>query len=452
MKILLITPSVSPDTKTPGGLMIPQLALHILEGLTPSSHSVKTIEEESEQLNMNEECDLVGISCMTSNAPRAYHLAQEFRKRGKKVVLGGVHPTILPDEALRYADSVVIGEAEGVWEQVLEDCAAGKLQRTYQCPPPSLDRYIPMKFRKTSQKRLFNVIPVMTTRGCPYSCDFCCVSDLYGKKIRHAPIANVVRDIEESKNKIFIFLDDNIIGEPRYAKELFKAITPLRIKWVGQASISFVKDTELMKLAADSGCGALFFGLESVSVAQLKKMRKSIKEVAQMGEAVKKIKGMGIHFHASFVFGFDDDTPSIFSETLEFLQKNKISTASFNILTPYPGTAVYKKLSGEGRLLTHDWKYYDHSTVVFKPKNMTPYELQAGEIWTKKEFSKISSILKNLPWNLSHPLLYVAMNLGTRQNVKTDLARLPGLEAELFNNKREEFAPTAQPAVLAGSF
>jgi radical SAM superfamily enzyme YgiQ (UPF0313 family) len=449
MKILLITPSVCPDTKTPGGLMIPQLALHMLEGLTPASHSVKLVEEESEVLNVDEECDLVGISCMTSNAPRAYHLAQEFKKRGKKVVLGGVHPTILPDEALQYADAVVVGEAEGVWEQLLTDCKNGGMKKKYVQEPPSLERYIPMRFRKDSKRRLFNVLPVMTTRGCPYSCDFCCVSDLYGKKIRHAPIANVVRDIEESNGKTFIFLDDNIIGEPRYAKELFKAIMPLKIKWVGQASISFVQDTELMKLAAKSGCGALFFGLESVSVAQLKKMRKSIKEVHKMGEAVKKIKGMGIHFHASFVFGFDDDTTAVFPDTLEFLQKHKISTASFNILTPYPGTAVYRQFKSEGRLLTSDWKYYDHSTVVFRPKNMTPYELQSGEILAKKEFSKISSIIKNLPWNLSHPLLYVAMNLGTRANVKVDMARLPLLASTLFDMTPEGL-PLIEPVVQAG--
>lgn len=450
MKILLISPSVHPDTKTPGGLMIPQLALHILEGLTPSSHNVRVVEEESEHLNIDEECDLVGISCMTANAPRAYHLAHEFRKRGKKVVLGGVHPTILPEEAMQYADAVVVGEAESVWEQVLEDCQNGGMKTKYQQPPPSLEKYIPMRLRKTSKKRLFNVLPVMTTRGCPYSCDFCCVSDLYGKKIRHAPISNVVRDIEESKGKTYMFLDDNIIGEPRYAKELFKAITPLKIKWVGQASISFVHDTELMELAAKSGCGALFFGLESVSVAQLKKMRKSIKEVEKMGEAVKTIKGFGIHFHASFVFGFDNDTTAIFPETLEFLQKNKISTASFNILTPYPGTAVYKQFKSEGRLLTDDWKYYDHSTVVFKPRNMTPYELQSGEIWTKKEFSKLSSIIKHLPWNLSHPLLYIAMNLGTRENVKVDTLRLPQLASELFNSKPQIRLPMQPVGVQAG--
>jgi radical SAM superfamily enzyme YgiQ (UPF0313 family) len=447
MKILLISPSVYADAKTPSGLMIPQLALHILEGLTPSRHDVKIVEEENEAVDLDEECDVVGISCMTSNAPRAYELAEEFRRRGKKVVLGGVHPTILPEEAMIHADAVVAGEAEAAWERVLEDVERGSLKKMYREPPPSLDRYIPMKYRKTSKKRLFNVIPVMTTRGCPYSCDFCCVSKLYGSKIRHAPVANVVRDIEEANNKIFIFLDDNIIGEPHYAKELFRAIKPLKIKWVGQASISFVHDHELMKLAADSGCQALFFGLESVSEVQLKKMRKSIKHIGEMGEAVKAIKDMGIHFHASFVFGFDDDTKAIFPDTLEFLQKHNIGTASFNVLTPYPGTKIYKQLTDEGRLITGDWRYYDHSTVVFRPRNMSAYDLQAGELWVKKEFSRISSILKRLPWNLSHPLLFSAMNLGIRENVKTDTIRLPNLATDLFDMKAD--IPLLEPEVMA---
>jgi radical SAM superfamily enzyme YgiQ (UPF0313 family) len=431
VKVLLISPSIAPDIKTPDGLMIPQLALHILEGLTPPEYQVKTVEEETEGINLDADCDLVGISCMTANAPRAYHLAGEFKKRGKKVVLGGVHPTLLPDEALSYADSVVVGEAEGVWEQVLEDFRKGALQRTYHHSKPSLDRYIPLKFRKLTKKRLFNVIPVMTTRGCPYSCEFCCVSDIFGKEIRHSPISNVVRDIEDSRGKIFIFLDDNIIGKPHYAKELFKAITPYKIKWVGQASISFVHDAELMKLAADSGCAALFFGLESVAEAQLKTMRKSIKEIKGVEDAIKRVKDLGIHFHASMVFGFDSDTREIFPETLKFLEKNKVGTASFNVLTPYPGTRIYEQFKSQGRLLTTDWKYYDHSTVVFQPRNMTPYELQAGEIWVKREFTKITSILRRLSGNLSHPLLHLALNFGSRKNVKTDTQRLPKLASKI---------------------
>lgn len=423
-KILLISPSVNITQRTPIGIMMPQLALHILLGLTPKEYKVKIVEEELEDINLNEECDLVGISCMTANAPRAYDIARHFRQRGKKVVLGGVHPTILPDEARKHADSVVIGEAEGVWEQLLEDFNNGGLKETYQKKEVSLDRYIPTTTKNIGRKRLFKVIPIMTTRGCPYDCEFCCVHDLYGKKLRHAVISNVVKDIQETGGKIYMFLDDNIVGNPVYAKELFRAIRPLKIKWVGQSSISFSKDAELMRLAKESGCGALFIGLESVSTHQLNKMRKSIKDIEGLETAIKKIKDTGIHLHASMVFGFDNDTNDIFYETLKFLNKNRIGTSSFNILTPYPGTRLYQRLKQENRIITEDWRYYDHNTVVFKPKKLTPMELHDGRLWILKEFTKISSVLKRLPFNLSHPLLYLALNKGSRDGTNNEIANV----------------------------
>src|SRR5512133_270446 len=271
MKILLISPTIDKTKRTNKGLMMPQLSLYILKGLTPKRHEVITIEEETEEVNPDQDCDLVGISCMTANSPRAYELAKQFRARNKVVVLGGVHPTILPDEALEFADAVVIGEAEGVWEDLLRDFEAGTLKRRYHNPEPDLSTYVQKDFSNLIQRRLYNLIPVLTTRGCPYHCSFCCVTNIYGKKIRHIPVANIVRDIKESGSKHFMFLDDNIIGQPTYAKELFRAIKPLGIKWVGQASVSIlVNDDELIKLAAESGCKALFIGIESVSEEQLK--------------------------------------------------------------------------------------------------------------------------------------------------------------------------------------
>jgi radical SAM superfamily enzyme YgiQ (UPF0313 family) len=418
--------------KKPGFLMIPQLALHLIAGLTPPQYEVKIVEEESETVDLEEECDLVGISCMTSNATRAYALAREFRQRGRTVILGGVHPTLLPDEAQQHADAVVVGEAEGVWEQLLEDWQAGALRPRYHVASPSLDRYVPMGNRRQARKRLFDVLPVMTTRGCPYNCDFCCVHDIFGRRIRHVPIDNVVRDIETSGGKIFIFLDDNIIGDPGYAGQLFQAIKPLRIKWVGQASLSFVKNTQLIRLARDSGCAGLFFGLESVSPVQLGKMRKSIKEVAKVGEAIRKVKDFGIYFHGSLIFGFDSDTLDTFPETLDFLEKNRISSASINVLTPYPGTEVFRRLKAQGRLLTEQWRYYDHSTTVFQPLNMSPFELQAGRLWVLKEYTRISSVLRRLPAHLDHPLLHLAMNLGFWAGCRKDLNQLPALAADLF--------------------
>ncbi len=435
MKILLISPTIDAEKRTNKGLMMPQLALYILQGLTPQEHDVTIVEEEAEDIDLEYECSLVGISCMTANAPRAYELCHKFKERGKTVVLGGVHPTILPHEALEHADCVVIGEAEGVWEQLLDDFMRDRLEEKYHNPNPDLGKYVPKDFSKIIKKGLFNVFPIMTTRGCPYNCDFCCVTNLFGKKIRHVPIENVLRDIRDSGARNFMFLDDNIIGHPKYAKELFKAIKPLNIVWVGQASVSLlVKDNELMQLAAESGCKALFFGIESVSEEQLQTMRKAFKEIKQMEDAFKKIKKMRILIHASMVFGFDNDTKEIFNDTVRFLIKNKVSTVSFNVLTPYPGTKIYQDLKKENRLTTTDWRYYDHNTVVFKPKNMTPYELQMGKINARKKFYTIASILKRLPGNLYNLVLYFATNYGHMKQAKVEARRMAKLKYRLFEN------------------
>ncbi len=433
MKILFLSPRTGRESKTPAALMIPQLGLHILAGLTPPEHEVKIVEEEAEDINLDEPCDVVGISCMTANAPRAYHLAHEFRRRGRKVVLGGVHPSILPDEAIEHADAVVVGEAEGVWNEVLAEAAAGTLRRRYHRPDCDLASYIPMRKGSFVRKSLFQVLPVMTTRGCPFRCDFCCVSDLFGNRIRHLPVANVVRFIQETGGKRYLFLDDNVIGDRRYARELFAGIRPLGIQWVGQASVSLSHDRNLLKLAADSGCAGLFFGVESVSAAQLQKMQKSPKNVVLLEDAIKRVRDAGMFFHASLVFGFDEDTKAIFPETLEFLSRNKIGTATFNVLTPYPGTRIYEQFRREGRLLTEDWRHYDHATVVFRPRNMSPCELQEGKAWVKREFSRLWSILRRSPANLRHPFYYAAMNLAIRKNAVEDYRELPRQKAELFD-------------------
>lgn len=434
MKILLISPTVDTSKKTNKGLMMPQLGLYILQGLTPSEHEVTVIEEENGLVDLDHECDLVGISSMTANAPRAYYLCKEFKKRGKTVILGGVHPSILPDEALEHADSVAVGEAEGIWETILEDFQNNRLKKKYHNPSPDLKRYVPKDFKAITKRRLYNLIPIMTTRGCPYNCEFCCVSNLYGKKIRHVPVENVVRDIKESGAKNFMFLDDNIIGHPKYAKELFKAIKPLNIKWVGQASVSLLtKDDEMMKLAAESGCKILFLGIESVSEEQTKSMRKAFKEIDELKAALKKIRKLGILVHASMVFGFDSDTKKVFKDAVKFLIDNKISTVSFNILTPYPGTKVYDDLKRQGRLTTTDWKYYDHNTAVFQPKNMTPQELQIGKTFARQKFYCASSVLKRLPYNSFSPVIYLATNYGHIKQVKVEKKRIETLKNEIFD-------------------
>jgi radical SAM superfamily enzyme YgiQ (UPF0313 family) len=434
MKILLISPSVDPNEKTNKQMMMPQLALIILEGLTPKEHQVVTVDEEAETIDLEHDCDLVGISFMTSNASRAYWLAGEFKKRGRTVVLGGVHPTLLPEEASPHGDAVVIGEAEGVWAELLEDFQNGRLKKIYHNPRPDLSVYVPKDFSKITKRSLFSLVPIMTTRGCPYHCDFCCVTDLFGKEIRHVPVDNVVRDIRESGARNFMFLDDNIIGHRSYAKELFAALKPLKISWVGQSSISLlVKDDELLRLAAESGCIGLFVGLESIKEAQMSSMRKSFGTIRGLEEALKKLHRAGIFTHASMIFGFDEDTPDVFEDTANFLIRNKVHTVAFNVLTPYPGTKTFRKMKEEGRLLTDDWTYYDHSTVVFQPKNMTPYELMAGKIRARKKFYGAGSILRRLSGNLRHPVVYMAMNWGHIKAVKVEEKRLEAVKKELYD-------------------
>ncbi len=411
-KILLISPCSDIDKKTPKGIKIPEIALGIIAALTPQNFDVQVIEEETSDVNFDTDCSLIGISCMTANSSRAYDIGDEFKKRGKTVVLGGIHPTIKPDEALKHGDSVVIGEAEGAWDELLKDYMNNQLKPKYNGGHPELKDYPCPKRQKEKGIRLFDVVPVLTTKGCPYKCSFCSVHNIFGNKIRHMPIDKVVDYIISSEGKNFLFVDDNIMGYPKYAKELFKKIAPLKINWVGQSSISFAKDFELMQLARDSGCKGLFFGLETVSKTQLKNFRKNFTKIEQIEEAVKKIKDMGILFQASLVFGFDDDTENVFDETLEFLLKNNISSAAINILTPYPGTQIYEDFKKEGRILTEDWKYYDTTNVVYKPKNIPPEKLAEEYQRVKKEFYSFGSIIKRLPSNLKHPLLYFFVNLG----------------------------------------
>ena len=414
MKILLVSPVRDPHKFTNKGILIPQLALFILQGLTPKKHEVKIVEEEYMDLDLDEDCDVVAISCLTSNAYRGYRIADTFREKGKIVVMGGIHPSLLPDEALEHADAVVVGEAEGVWEKMLEDIESGNLQERYHEPNPDLDRYIPKDFSTLSKKRMYNLVPLQTSRGCPYNCDFCCVTNIFGKRITLIPVKHIVRDIKESGARNFIFLDDNIIGNQKYARELFTALIPLKIRWVGQSSISFARNIDIMELAKKSGCKGLFIGLESVLETNINKYKK-LKSLEDTQQSIKKILKMGILIQASVIFGFDEDTHETFGETIKFLIKNRISLASINALTPYPGTRVFKKFKETGRLLHEKWEYYDHHTVVFKPKNMSPLELQIGKIKAKSDFSKIFSIAKRILGNLRMPAFYLAVNLGYRK-------------------------------------
>ncbi len=424
MKLLLISPSHKFRKKL-RAIKIPQLSLHILASLTPNDVDITVIDEEIREIDFSLNIDLVGISCMTATANRSYQLSDMFRQRGSKVVLGGIHPTILPQEAIRHADAVVIGEAEGCWADVINDFRKGNLQKFYHVPEPDLSKYPFPRRDFHIDKALFNCVGLLTTRGCPYACEFCSVTDFYGRKIRHRPVSMVVGDIKQSGSKTFLILDDNVTGHPKYSKELFEALIPLGIGWVGQSSISLAKDKEMLKLCRLSGCAALFFGLESVSPSSLTGMKKSLKSIEETEEAIKIIQDNGIAFHPSIILGFDTDTKAIFDDTLEFLERTKLSTMALNVLTPYPGTRIYQRFKDQGRIISHDWRHYDHHTVVFQPKNMTPQELAEGHHYVQSEFYSFSSIVRHIPFlfrvspiNLRRTLLFLLLNIAGKSVAK----------------------------------
>jgi radical SAM superfamily enzyme YgiQ (UPF0313 family) len=381
-------------------LMFPSLGLPILASLTPSEIQVAIIDEYFDEVPFHDPADLIGISFMTPQAPRAYQIGSEFKKRGKKVVMGGIHASALPEEALEHADAVVVGEAEGIWLQVLEDFKNGKMEGIYRSPQfPKLEG-LPMPRYDLLHKdryRLFKFnFPIQAGRGCPFKCEFCSVTKLFGNQYRWRPVEEVVQEIQQNKLKKIFFVDDNIVGHRAYALQLFKALIPLKLRWAGQASLNLAKDEELLSLAAESGCGLLLIGVESISNSNLAECGKSFFKAEEITGYFSKIRGKGILIRASIIFGMDGDDPDVFQKTAKFLIQEKVAYAEFNILTPMPGTELRKRLETEGRILDFDWSHYDGLHAVFQPLQMGKELLEKGLWDAQREFYAIPNILKRV--------------------------------------------------------
>jgi radical SAM superfamily enzyme YgiQ (UPF0313 family) len=418
MRILLVSPRSLASEETSKWLRIPQLSLPILAALTPAGHDVVMVEEEVDPLPAAEAWDVVGVTAMTANVHRAYQLASRFRRQGARVILGGIHPSVMPEEAAEHADAVVIGEAEGIWPQVLDDIQHNRLQRFYRNAQPDLANS-PLPAR-VKPRRLLGLppylMPIMATRGCPYQCEFCSVHRVYGLGQRHLPIDHVVADIVRNDPRLIMFLDDNIGALRPYAMQLFEALRPLRKKWCGQATVRFILDEELFRAAVRSGLRALFVGVETVEPDACAALRKSPGGIALYDQAIARCRSAGVMFHASLIFGLDEQTPRVFEHTLEFLLRNSVPSISPNILTPYPGTPLFERLTREGRILHTNWTYYDHTNVCYQPRNMSPEELAEKYIDFRRRFLSWSSIAQRLPaqWNVL-PWAYLGMNLALRQ-------------------------------------
>jgi radical SAM superfamily enzyme YgiQ (UPF0313 family) len=421
MRILLVYPKSNFPDALPGSLRIPQLTLPIIAALTPPEHDVQMIEEEFEPLNTNESWDVVGITAMTATALRAYELASIFRRNGAKVILGGIHPSVMPDEAAQFADAVVVGEAEGVWQQILKDVQLNQLRKRYDNPHPDItESPLPLRPKNRSFLGLRSwVTPIMASRGCPHDCEFCCVHRVYGRRQRHIPIKHIIEDVRRSGARRVMFLDDNIGGVRSYALDLFSALEPLKVRWYAQASTRFILDDGLFDHALRSGLNALFVGVESVEPESRKTMRKSPPSIELCEKAIRRCRDAGVSFHASLIFGRDEDSPHVFDRTLEFLTRNSVPSISPCILTPYPGTPVFDRLTREGRILHHNWSYYDHTNVCFQPKTMNPEELAEKYLDFRDKFFSYSSILRRGPAQLRvSPVVYLGANMAYRKTTR----------------------------------
>jgi len=430
-KLLLISPFFSEHVKKPTEkpFLIPPLNLPIVASLTPNNYEIELIDENIEEIDFNKTVDLVGITSMTAQAPRAYKIADKWRERGVKVVLGGIHPTAVPHEAAKHADAVVIGEVEGVWSRLIRDMEYNRLKRFYHSPKrPSLENlpHPRLDLLKSERYIVCNIIQIF--RGCPFNCRFCSVTNFFGNTYRYKPVEDVVKEVEmrvgnTTKSRFFGFLDDNIGGLPSYTKELFRKLIPLNILWGGQASLTIARDRELLRIFEKSGCKALFIGLESASQAALQESNKGFLKVSQFKEAIKIIHDHGISIEGAFIFGFDDDDLGVFEKTVEFADRIGVDAAQFGILTPFPGTAIWEKLTQENRILSADWSKYTIGHVVFRPRKMSPERLQEGADWAWREFYSLRRILKRFPrsfhWGFKSAIPILIAQFAYRSLLKT---------------------------------
>ena len=369
----------------------------ILAALTPPSYQIDMIDDSIQKIDYNQSCDLVCITVYTMNAPRAYQIADEFRKKGVKVVLGGWHPSALPNEAKQHADSVVIGEAEEIWPQLLKDFENSCLKSFYN----QLKIVNPLKIptpRRIFNKRHYLSASVQASRGCPNRCFFCAMTNRkYGRIYRTRPVKEVIEEIKNISPKFFQFNDNSLTIDPIYSKELFISLKNLNKKFFCNGNINILnRDENLLKLASDAGCCAWAIGLESVSQESINYLGKKTNKIKEYASTIKKIHDHGMMVLADFIFGFDTDNIDIFNKTKDMVSDMNLDLVTFNVLTPLPGTPLFDKLKKERRILTEDWSKYDFKTVVFKPKNMSPEELQNNTIEIQKIFSSYFNIMKNI--------------------------------------------------------
>lgn len=425
-------------------IRFPQLTMPLLAALTPPNWRVTHTDEITHTVDTHQRYDLVGITAATPGAPHAYDLARAFRANGVTVVMGGPHATLMPYEVAQNVDMVVVGEAERLWPQLLRDLeheiryTPGRYvvdghteanvetlpngSRIYRCEVPANLAGLPHARRDLIRNGGWNKWwatrgAMIATRGCPHRCDYCTIPFLYpqARRMRFRPIEEVVAEVASIPDKGIVFWDDNIGANPRYAKALFRALAPLKKWWTSQTTMASIEDDEFLGLAAESGCKALFVGLESVNQLSLERVSKGHNQAGKYKRLLHRFHEHGIAVQAGIMFGFDEDDKDIFARTVDMMGEIGLDNATISLTVPYPGTPIYARLYAEGRIIDRDWRHYNAKThVVYRPQQMTPDELMAGYEWAKTQFYSPGHIFRRLMvsqtglwWNIPRNLGYM---------------------------------------------
>lgn len=421
MKIALISPK-GPLYRSRGGifgksLRYQPLTLTTLAALVPDElePEFELYDEGTGDVPLDIDADIIGLTVITGSAPRSYELANEFRRRGKTVVLGGPHVTLLPDEAQQHADAICVGYAEESWPQLLRDHAAGKLQPRYEQAPDFELVNLPFARRELFNKSDYLSQAVFeATRACAHKCEFCVSPTAWGRKQFQKPIAHVIEDIKRVGSRRILFIDLNLVSDTSYARELFTALIPLKVRWFGLATSLIGRDPSLMDLMQKSGCTGLLIGFESILPEGLGSFDKKFNDPSLYAGLIRDLHKRGISIQGCFVFGNDEDTLDTFDATAEFVIKTRIDLPRFAVLTPFPSTPLFKRFDAEGRIKTRNWELYDGQHVVFRPKNMTEAQLLAGHERAWKQVYRWGPIFSRMRHAGTQIPLSLAANIGYR--------------------------------------
>jgi len=390
----------------------PNLGLLTVAALTPTEATFDYIDEQFQHIDFNKAYDIIAISVMTQQANRAYLIGDKFRQKGQFVIMGGIHPTLLPDEAIEHSDSIIMGEAELLWPEFIRDFSSGNPKKIYRTDELAQLRYSPiprydlLKEKYTKRRpEYFSMVPLQVTRGCPHDCYYCVASNIFGKKYRTKEIQQIVNEITFIKqflpNYVLMFADDNLFAKKHFARRLMEAITPLNIKWLCQSDISIGKSDELLRLARKAGCIGMLIGLESLSTKTLEKVNKNkwkSRHIASYEKYIHNIQQKGIIVYAAFIFGFDGDSVDVFEETRDFMLRNNI-LGQFTILTPLPGTRLRDQLRKQERLLCpSQWDMYTFFDVTYKPTNISTKELEDNLIWLYQQIYNMGAHVKRVKY------------------------------------------------------